>query len=125
MKATSYVFAGLQKPLTVFGLPVWLHVTLGCSAVLVMVLCVVTGFMALSLPAAVVVFAVGWYKLFQRVRADHHFGNIIVVVPGFWLRKGRLAKGHALLLAGIPAASGKSGRTHIRLPLSAQPQDAG
>lgn len=119
MKAASFVFMTIQKPLTVFGLPVWLLVSLACASGAVLVIFVVAGYMAISLPAAITAFAIGWYKLFQQVRADHHFGNIIIAVPRFWLKRGRLAKGSAQLIAGLPAEIKKGSRSHIRLPISA------
>src|SRR3546814_18308935 len=77
MKAESVVFTGMQRPLTMLGLPPALLIGTACAAGMVMLLFVYVGLLPLALPAFILSFAWLWWKLWRRQQADGHFGSEI------------------------------------------------
>ncbi|MFN4277980.1 MAG: hypothetical protein ACK4FJ_16925 [Ferrovibrio sp.] len=91
MKATSFVFTGVQKPMTLFGLPpkvMFLVIAaMGCSFGIL----VAVGLAPLAVPASVVLVVVLWTWLWRKNNRDWHFGNYLFSTPRFWASRGQAA----------------------------------
>lgn len=97
MKSESFIYTGLQKPMTLFGLPpVLLALTMAAPGV-VFAMMVALGFAAPALPVALGTFAVLAVYVWRRTRRDHHFESMLLVPPRFW--RGRTVR---RLIAGHP-----------------------
>lgn len=90
MKAESVVMTGVQKPLTLFGIPPQMFVFVAMGAIIVFGVFVAIDLMSLALIAAMIVFVFSWLSLFRQTRLDHHFSNFVFSVPRFW--RGRAAR---------------------------------
>lgn len=106
MKADSYIFTSVQKPMTVFGVPpLLLALTMAAFGVSFAIM-IVLDFLAPSLPVSVTVFVGLGLFFYRRTRQDHHFVNILIVPPRFW--RGRKVR-H--LKAGMsPALQARGGQ---------------
>lgn len=104
MKASSFVFIGVQKPLTLFGLPpkvmVLVIAAMGCSFGVM----VAVGLATFAIPVAVVVVVCLWAWLWRKNNRDWHFGNYLFATPRFWAARGKEAN----FLAGHPAQRGRA-----------------
>jgi hypothetical protein len=91
MKATSHVFTGIQKPMTLLGLPpkvlLLVAAATGCSFGVM----VAVGFAPLAMPVAVVTLIGLWIWLWRKNSRDRHFGNYLFSVPRFWGSRGKIA----------------------------------
>lgn len=95
MKAASPVLPQIQRPITVLGLPPLLFGLTSAAAAVSAAFCVVLGLMPLSLPTAVVVFLVGWYRFWRASRADPHYDRVLITARRWW--KAQLRTGRALV----------------------------
>lgn len=97
MKAESFIFTGVQKPLGLFGLAPQLFILNAGGAVIVFGIFVALDLVPLALIAAVIAFVIGWAVLFRQTRRDPHFANVFFTAPRFW--RGRNCR---RLIAGRP-----------------------
>ena len=97
MKAESFIFTGMQKPLNLFGLAPQLFILNAGGAVMVFGVFVALDLIPLALMAAVIAFIIGWVMLFRQTRRDLHFSNFLFTAPRFWRGKNRRR-----LIAGAP-----------------------
>lgn len=104
MKAESAIFTGVQKPMTMLGLPAGLFMLLAAGSAASFGACIAVGAMPVALVAAVVTFAVGWVVLWRKNNADCHFGHMLFRMPTFWAghREVRL-----LVAGGTPSRKKK------------------
>lgn len=103
MKAESFVFTGIQKPLTVLGLPPKLLMLLVAMTGVSFGAFIAIGFRVSAMLIPVVAFGVAWFKLWRRNNKDRHFGNYLFALPRFWARRKRPAS----ILAGRPYRPGR------------------
>lgn len=92
MKADSYVFTGIQRPMPLLGLPPRIFVLVAAAAGVAFGACVSIGIAYLGLPVAVVVFIVLWLLMWRRTNRDAHFGNYVFALPKFWAGRSRPAQ---------------------------------
>ena len=97
MKAQSFIFTCVQRPLNLFGLAPQLFIINAAGAVMVFGVCVALDLIPLALMAAVITFVTGWTVLFRQTRRDLHFANFVFTAPRFW--RGRNCR---RLIAGSP-----------------------
>ena len=97
MKAESFIFTGVQKPLNLFGLAPQLFILNAGGAVMVFGVLIALDLIPLALMAAVIAFVIGWVVLFRKTRRDLHFANFLFTVSRFWRGKNRRC-----LIAGTP-----------------------
>ncbi|MBT4889878.1 MAG: hypothetical protein HON65_10020 [Rhodospirillales bacterium] len=103
MKAESYIFTGLHKPLTVFGLPPLLLALSGAALGVSFALLIILDLTFLALPVSIFLFIVIVGFFARKTSQDHHFVNLLAVPPRFW--RGRKAR---TLIVGIqPEKKGK------------------
>src|SRR3546814_19437043 len=102
MKADSVVFTGMQRPLTMLGLPPALLIGTACGAGMIMLFFVYLGLLPLALPAFILSFAWMWWKLWRRKQADSHFGSVLFAALRFWGRNGRWSAKRSRMVAGLP-----------------------
>ncbi|MBS4047934.1 hypothetical protein [Ferrovibrio sp.] len=105
MKASSFVFTGVQKPLTLFGLPpkvmILVIAGMGCTFGLM----VGVGFAPLAIPTSLAVVICLWTWLWRKNNQDCHFGNYLFSTPRFWASRGKTAfflAGRATQLDRLP-----------------------
>lgn len=91
MKANSFVFTGIQKPLTVLGLPAKVFVLVVAATTVAFGAIVALGVMEVAIPVSVVTFIVLWFLMWRRSTRDHHFGNYLFALPRFWAGRSRPA----------------------------------
>lgn len=84
MKAESVVMTGVQKPLTLFGIPPQMFVFVAAGSGIVFGVFVAIDLLSLALIVAMIVFIFAWLSLFRQTRLDHHFSNFVFSVPRFW-----------------------------------------
>lgn len=97
MKAESFIFTGVQKPLNLFGLAPQLFILNAGGSVMVFGVFVALDLIPLALMAAVIAFVIGWVVLFRKTRRDLHFANFLFTAPRFWRGRNRRC-----LIAGAP-----------------------
>ena len=81
------MLVGVQRPLTVFGLPAGLLAGLTGAAAMVFGAFVAAGWVATGFAGALGVFAIGWVKLYRATRRDPHFSQAVLLIPQFWGRR--------------------------------------
>jgi len=105
MKAESFVFTTVQKPLTMFGLPPIALAAAVFAGLLGFGVCVASGAFAFALPVGALSLIAAYIPLFRLQRRNHHFINEVLAVPSFW--RGRKRR---VLVSGLPPISKKTAR---------------
>lgn len=107
MKARSVVFPQLQRPPTLFGLPVKMMTANFIATVLFNIGSVVVGAIAISFVGAGMVFLIGLALIYRASRNDHHVESIASTTFRFW----GVSTHRRWLLAGAPAPRSRDGRS--------------
>ena len=107
MKARSVVFPQLQRPPTVFGLPMKMVGINFVMAMMFYIIALVTGVIAISFAGAGTLFLIGLALIYRGSRNDHHVETIFTTAFRFW----GLSTRRRWLLAGAPAPRSRDGRS--------------
>ena len=105
MKAESAILPGIQKPMTLWGLPIQLALVNVCGAMTVLGFFLAIQLTPLAPFAAIGCFIGGWIFFYKRNSRDPHYANCLFNVPRFWRGRRRQPEGRRLL-AGTPQGKG-------------------
>lgn len=107
MKARSVVFPQLQRPTTMFGLPITMVIVNFIVAMTFYIVALLTGAFAISFAGAGTLFLIGLALIYRGSRNDHHVETIFTTAFRFW----GLSTRRRWLLAGAPAPRSRDGRS--------------
>lgn len=101
MKARSVVFAHIQHPATIFGLPPLLSIISMTAGAVAYVLSVIAGAVPIALIVAALVTALGLFKTYRLGRIDRHVESVFLTAINFW----GLSSHRGLLTGAFPRRS--------------------
>ena len=105
MKASSPVFAAVQKPDLILGLPVKAFVCRAVAWLALFAASVAAGWAILGFPAMVLGLLWSGVRLWRAAHADCHYDAMVFVAPRWWMRR-RVARSDPdvrVLIAGGPS----------------------
>lgn len=102
MKAASAILTGIQRPMTLFGIPPQMFMLAAAVAGTTFGIFIVVDLLAFALVGALLAFFGIWLWLFKMNRDDFHFAAKVFIEPKFW---GRHSVRH--LLVGTPSPAGR------------------
>ncbi len=101
MKAESYIYTGLHKPMTLFGIPPMLLMMSTAVVSVSFAVLVSIKQVFLAIPISVILLVYLLMVSYRKTRQDHHFVYTLLVPSKFW--RGRKVR-H--LIAGLPPSEG-------------------